>query len=67
MLLSTTQTRTAASIENGLSCPLTAIQFPAIVAAGKVLQKGRWVWQEDAIQRVRAAASQALRSQQGEI
>ena len=61
----TMQARAAAAIEKGLSCPLPSIQFPAVVAAGKVLQQCGWGWQEEAFQKVRTAAVAALCFQQG--
>ena len=59
--------RGAAAIENGLSCPLPSIQFPAVVAAGKLLMK----WKshvsssDSSIGKIAAAVTHALAVQQG--
>ena len=63
------QIRATAAIENGLICPMPCIQFPAAVAAGKILYQQRQhvleFWDEGLLARVATAADQAYRIQQG--
>jgi hypothetical protein len=60
------QLRATTAIENGLACPLPSIQFPAAVAAGKILQQQKHrqrqrqqFWNEGLVERVAAAAEHA--------
>ena len=59
--------RGAAAIENGLSCPLPSIQFPAVVAAGKLLMKWKshFSTTSSSIGKIAAAVTHALAVQQG--